>query len=54
LDAACAEAGWFPQAIAANERTQEQAKASGQADLLQAAEQRLELYKAGKAFHENR
>jgi protein O-mannosyl-transferase len=52
LDAAYAEAGRFPDAIAAAQKTRDTAQAQGQNDLAAAAEQRLKLYEAGKAFHE--
>jgi protein O-mannosyl-transferase len=52
LDAAYAEAGRFPDAIAAAQKTRDAAQAQGQTDLAAAAEQRLKLYEAGKPFHE--
>ncbi|HXC98140.1 MAG TPA: tetratricopeptide repeat protein [Verrucomicrobiae bacterium] len=52
LDAAYAEAGRFTDAIAAAQKTRETAQAQGQNDLAAAAETRLKLYEAGKAYHE--
>ncbi len=52
LDAAYAEAGRFPDAIAAAQKTRDAAQAQGQNDPAAAAEQRLKLYEAGKPFHE--
>jgi tetratricopeptide (TPR) repeat protein len=52
LDAAYAEAGRFTDAIAAAQKTRETAQAQGQTDLAAAAEKRLKLYEAGKAYHE--
>jgi protein O-mannosyl-transferase len=52
LDAAYAEAGRFPDAIAAAQKTRDTAQAQGQTDLAKAAEERLKLYEAGKPFHE--
>ena len=52
LDAAYAEAGRFADAIAAAQKTQATAQAQGQKDLAAAAEKRLKLYEAGKAYHE--
>jgi tetratricopeptide (TPR) repeat protein len=52
LDAAYAEAGRFADAIAAAQKTQATALAQGQNDLAAAAEERLKLYEAGKAYHE--
>ena len=52
LDAAYAEAGRFADAIAAAQKTRETAEAQGQKDLAAAAETRMKLYEAGKAYHE--
>jgi Tfp pilus assembly protein PilF len=52
LDAAYAEAGRFPEAIAAAQKTLSTAQSLGQTELAAAAEKRLKLYQAGKAFHE--
>jgi Tfp pilus assembly protein PilF len=52
LDAAYAEAGRFADAITAAQKTREAALAQGQNDLAAAAEKRLKLYEAGKAYHE--
>jgi protein O-mannosyl-transferase len=52
LDAAYAEAGRFPEAIATAQKTRDSAQAQGQTDLADAAKQRLKLYEAGKPFHE--
>ena len=52
LDAAYAEAARFTDAIAAVQKTRETAQAQGQNDLAAAAEKRLKLYEAGKAYHE--
>jgi tetratricopeptide (TPR) repeat protein len=52
LDAAYAEAGRFADAITTAQKTRETARAQGQNDLAAAAEKRLKLYAAGKAYHE--
>jgi tetratricopeptide (TPR) repeat protein len=50
LDAAYAAAGRFPDAIAAAQKTRDAAQVAGKKDELDAAELRLELYRAGKAY----
>jgi tetratricopeptide (TPR) repeat protein len=50
LDAAYAEAGRFDDAIKTATKTRDLAKAAGQPEIAQAAEQRLALYQAGKPF----
>lgn len=52
LDAAYAEAGRFADAVTAAQKTRETAESQGQKDLGAAAETRLKLYEAGKAYHE--
>jgi tetratricopeptide (TPR) repeat protein len=52
LDAALAESGKFDKALEAAAQTKAGAQASGQTDLVTAAEQRIALYQAGKPFHE--
>lgn len=50
LDAAYAEAGRFPEAIAAATRTRDLALAAGQKEIAEAAEKRLALYAEQKAL----
>ena len=52
LDAVYAEAGRFPEAVAASRRTRELALATGQQDLAEAALRRLEGYETGRAWRE--
>jgi hypothetical protein len=52
LDAAYAEAGRFPEAIAAAQKTLDAARAEGLNDLAALAEKRLELYRSGKPYRE--
>jgi tetratricopeptide (TPR) repeat protein len=52
LDAACAEAGQFNEAIEAARKTSELALAAGHYDLAQTARARLRGYEEGKPFHE--
>jgi len=52
LDAACAEAGRLPEAISVAERVRALALATGQNNLAQDAEKRLEFYRAGKPFRQ--
>jgi tetratricopeptide (TPR) repeat protein len=52
LDAAYAENGRFEEAIQAAERTRQAARAAGQAELAQAAEARIEIYRARQPFHQ--
>ena len=52
LDAAYAEAGRFEDAIKTAEKTRDLALAAGEKDLAAAAEQRLGMYRAKKAFRQ--
>jgi tetratricopeptide (TPR) repeat protein len=52
LDAAYAEAGRFPEAIAAAAQTIKLAQAAGQPELVTAAQQRLLLYQQSKPYHQ--
>ena len=52
LDAAYAEAGRFDEAINTAEKVQRLATAANQKDLVQAAEQRLALYRKRQPFHQ--
>jgi len=52
LGAACAEAGRFADAIAAAEQARALALAQGRKDVAARNEQLLELYRAGRAFHQ--
>lgn len=52
LAAAYAEAGQFPDAIAAAESARDLARANGQEEIARRNEQLLELYRAGKPYHE--
>src|SRR5579862_3142362 len=52
LDAAFAEAGRFPDAIAAAQKAQELALAAGDQQAAQACEARLSLYQTQHAFHQ--
>jgi tetratricopeptide (TPR) repeat protein len=52
LDAAYAEAGRFEQAIVQVQKTKQLAATDGQAELANAADQRLALYRAGKPFRQ--
>jgi hypothetical protein len=52
LDAAYAEAGRFEDARRTAEQTRQLALVSNANELAGAAEQRLELYRAGKAFRQ--
>jgi tetratricopeptide (TPR) repeat protein len=52
LDVALAEAGKFPEAIAAAEKTLQLASVQGQKALADAAQKRLESYRAGKPYRE--
>ena len=52
LDCAYAEAGRFSEAIVTAEKARQLALASGRKELAEAAETRLALYRAGKAFHQ--
>jgi tetratricopeptide (TPR) repeat protein len=52
LDAAYAEVGRFEDAITAAERTRTLAEAAGQTALAEEAEQRLELYRKGRSYHQ--
>ena len=49
---AYAAAGRFPEAIAAVENTRALALASGQTNLVTAADARLAMYRRGQAFHQ--
>jgi protein O-mannosyl-transferase len=51
LDAAYAGAGRFDEAITTANKTRELALAAGQQQIAQKAEERLALYRAGKAYH---
>jgi tetratricopeptide (TPR) repeat protein len=51
LDAAYAAAGRFDEAITTANRVRELAMAAGQQQIAQKAEERLALYRAGKAYH---
>jgi len=50
LDAACAEAGRFAEALAAAAKARELALATGQADIARQAEERMALYRAAKPY----
>jgi len=52
LDAACAEAGRFPDAVHAAEKARELASAAGEKDIAQAAERRLILYRERQPYHQ--
>ena len=52
LAAACAEAGKFPAAVAAEEEALELAKTAKQAALAKAIQSRLDLYRAGKPYRD--
>jgi len=52
LDAAYAEAGRFPEAIQAAQKTHEVAAAGGQDELARAAESRLDLYRKQLPYHQ--
>jgi tetratricopeptide (TPR) repeat protein len=52
LAAAYAEAGRFPEAVAAAERAKGLALQQGQTAIAQKNEELLQLYRAGKAYHE--
>lgn len=52
LGAAYAEAGHFPEAIAAAERARDLARATGQEEIAQRNEQLLMLYRNGSAYHD--
>jgi len=54
LAAAYAEAGRFTEAIATAQQACDLAKASGQPEVAQRNEQLLELYRSGKAWHQER
>jgi protein O-mannosyl-transferase len=54
LGAAYAEAGRFDDAVAAATKARELALAAGQKELAKRNEELLELYRAGKAYHEGR
>jgi hypothetical protein len=53
LDAAYAEAGRFPEAIAAAQKARELALTAGQEELAQAAEARLAGYRNHQAFRDS-
>ncbi len=53
LAAACGEAGRFPEAVAAAEKAEELATNAGLTALAAKQRQLLELYRAGKAYHES-
>jgi Flp pilus assembly protein TadD len=53
LAAAYAEAGRFTEAIAAAEKAIRLAQAAGQKEVQQKNQQLLELYRAGRAYHES-
>ncbi len=53
LAAAYAEAGRFPEAVATEEKAEQLATTSGQAAVAAKDRQLLELYRAGKPFHES-
>lgn len=52
LDAACAESGRFPDAIAAAQKARELALAAGDQQAAQACEARLSLYQTQRPFHQ--
>ncbi len=52
LAAAYAESGRFPEAVATAEKAEELANTAGLKDLAEKYRQRLELYRAGKPYHE--
>ncbi len=52
LAAAYAECGHFPEAVAAGEKAEQLATMAGQAALAARNRQLLELYRAGKSYHE--
>lgn len=52
LDAAYAEAGRFDEAVATAQKARALALAAGQKDIAEAAEARLALYRAGKAYRQ--
>jgi protein O-mannosyl-transferase len=52
LAAAYAEAGRFPEAVSAAEKARVLALAAGQKDIAQKNQELLELYRAGRAYHE--
>jgi Flp pilus assembly protein TadD len=52
LDAAYAEAGRFAEAITVAEQARTLAQAAGNQEVATAAASRLELYRAGRAYHQ--
>jgi protein O-mannosyl-transferase len=52
LAAAYAEAGRFPEAVSSAEKARSLALAAGQKDIAQKNQELLELYRAGRAYHE--
>ena len=52
LAAACAEAGWFPEALAAAGKALKLAKQQNALALADAVQARIALYKAGRPYHE--
>jgi hypothetical protein len=52
LDAAYAEAGRFAEAIIVAEQARTLAQAAGNQEVATAAASRLELYRAGRAYHQ--
>jgi tetratricopeptide (TPR) repeat protein len=53
LSAACAEAGQFPDAMAAAQRAGQLAQLAGQKEIAAQAGELLKLYQAGQPFREN-
>ena len=54
LAAAYAEAGRFPEAFRAAEKAVALATAAGQTELAEKNRQLLDMYQAGKAYHEGK
>jgi Flp pilus assembly protein TadD len=52
LSVACAEAGRFADAVSVAEKAQELAQAAGQSEIVGRNQQRIELFRAGRAYHD--